>query len=215
MLMMFLRMKINESNMTRKEKNLRILVSQVRAQVPIQIRIPIIINKALKNVLIKMMEISMVISKLRMISFVIIQASTPAIVSFGKKLRDNNNKAKKNLIKRKTSGKIDNKKNKMIPMRNGMEAIHNKKKISTNSIWKEICMDGVRIITSNLKVHLIPMIKNIMITSRYSIELSFMERRYFQRRRRIMVSTHPKRTQISIKRTVAPMHAQIYLIINI
>ena len=210
--MMFLRMKIKERNMIRRETHLRIPASKDRQAVAIQIRIHIIIIKALKNVPIKMIKISMEILKQKMTSSVIIQVLTQVKVNFGKKLRDNKNKANKNSTKRNNSGKIGNKKNKMIQMKNGMEDIQKKKRNFTNRTSKEI---GVRVTKSMLKVPLIQMIKNTMIPIQCSIEPSFMERRYFQRRRKIMVSTHLKKILISIKRTEELMHVQIYLIINI
>ena len=154
----------------------------------------------------------MEILKQKMTSSVIIQVLTQVKVNFGKKLRDNKNRANKNSTKRNNSGKIDNKKNKMIQMKNGMEDIQKKKRNFTNRTSKEI---GVRVTKSMLKVPLIQMIKNTMIPIQCSIEPSFMERRYCQRRRKIMVSTHLKKILISIKKTEELMHVQIYLVINI
>lgn len=173
------------------------------------------LNKA-KNVLTKMIIISMVISKPERTILNITQDSIRVKISFGKRLRGSKNKVKKNIRRKKMSGRRSRIINKLTTqMKSGMVATRNKKKNIINNTMKATCMDGARTISNHLPVHQIPTINDTTILIQCSTELSFTARGYSQRKRKTMVSTHLRKILTSIKIIAVRMQDRICLAINI
>lgn len=157
----------------------------------------------------------MAISKQKMTFLGIIQGLIRARINFGRMLKGNNSKMNKNGRKRRMSMPVSKRRNKMIQTRNGMEDIRKKKKIFIKKTSKETCLVGARTIINTQKVHRIQTIRNIMILTRCSIELSSTAKGYFQRKRKTMVSTHPNQIPTFINKIVVQTLDLIYLVTNI
>ena len=215
----FSKMIHNVRCMTVKGMNLKIRLLKAEVAVKkqeIQIKIRIIMLNKAKNVLIKMIIISMVISKQERTILDITQDLIRVKISFGKRLRGSKNRVKKNTRRKKMSGRRSRIANKLTTqMKSGMVATRNKKKNITNNIMKVTCMDGARIISNHLPVHQIPTINDTTILIQCSTEPSFTERGYSQRKRKITVSTHPRKILTSIKIIAVRMQGLICLVINI
>ena len=211
-------MKVSESYTILREKNSRIPLHKVKVRVQVvmmQIKIHIIKHRGIRNVLIKTTVISMATSKQKKTFTSITLASIPVKISFGKMPKGNKKIGKRKKDNGTINEKIDNRVRMTIQRRSGTEATQKKKKHFIKRTWKVICLDGERTTTNTRRVHPTPMIRNTTILNRCSIEPSSTVRRYSQRRRRIMVSTHLKKILISINRIGELMQDPIFSVISI